>query len=36
MIGDYFRYVAECAQADELEKCKEGALKHYNLAKEVS
>jgi len=35
MIGDYFRYVAECAKGDDLEKCKDGALKHYNEAQTV-
>jgi hypothetical protein len=29
MIGDYFRYVAECANADKLESVKEGALENY-------
>ena len=32
MIGDYYRYVAECAQADKLENVKDGALKNYQLA----
>ena len=29
MIGDYYRYVAECAQADKLEGVKHGALENY-------
>jgi hypothetical protein len=32
MIGDYFRYVAECASGDQLETVKNGALENYNLA----
>ena len=32
MIGDYYRYVAECAQGDQLETVKNGALENYNLA----
>ena len=35
MAGDYFRYVAECAKGDDLEKYKSGALEHYNLAHEA-
>ncbi len=29
MIGDYYRYVAECADADKLEQVKNGALENY-------
>ena len=29
MAGDYYRYVAECAQADKLETVKNGALENY-------
>ena len=29
MIGDYYRYVAECAQADKLDTVKNGALENY-------
>ena len=32
MIGDYYRYVAECTQGDQLETVKNGALENYNLA----
>ena len=32
MIGDYYRYVAECAKGDALEEFKNGALEHYNQA----
>ena len=32
MIGDYYRYVAECAQGDQLETIKNGALENYNQA----
>jgi 14-3-3 protein epsilon len=32
MIGDYYRYVAECAAADKIEEVKSGALENYNLA----
>ena len=32
MIGDYYRYVAECASKDKLEEVKAGALEHYKLA----
>jgi 14-3-3 protein epsilon len=32
MIGDYYRYVAECATADKLQTVKDGALKNYQLA----
>jgi len=36
MIGDYFRYVAECATADKLESVKNGALENYKLAQSSS
>ena len=36
MIGDYYRYVAECAQPDKLETVKNGALENYQLADEAS
>ena len=36
MIGDYFRYVAECATGDGLEKVKNGALENYNLSVQAS
>ncbi len=29
MIGDYYRYVAECATGDNLETVKNGALENY-------
>ena len=32
MIGDYYRYVAECASSDQLENVKNGALENYQLA----
>ena len=32
MIGDYYRYVAESAKGDTLEKVKSGALEAYNQA----
>ena len=36
MIGDYYRYVAECATADKLESVKNGALENYQLASSTS
>jgi hypothetical protein len=30
MIGDYYRYVAECAKGDQLDTVKNGALGAYN------
>ena len=36
MIGDYYRYVAECAQADKIESVKNGALENYQLAQTSS
>ena len=35
MIGDYYRYVSECATQD-LENVKKEALKNYNLSLEAS
>tara|TARA_B110001450_G_scaffold223285_1_gene220311 strand:+ start:116 stop:694 length:579 start_codon:yes stop_codon:yes gene_type:complete len=32
MAGDYYRYVAECAQGDKLETVKNGALENYQQA----
>ena len=36
MIGDYYRYVAECAQEDKLEHVKNGALENYQIAAQTS
>jgi hypothetical protein len=36
MIGDYYRYVAECAQGDQLDTVKSGALENYQLAQTSS
>jgi len=36
MIGDYYRYVAECAQGGQLETVKQGALEYYQLAQKTS
>ena len=36
MIGDYYRYVAECAQADKLDSVRNGALENYQLAQTTS
>jgi 14-3-3 protein epsilon len=36
MIGDYYRYVAECADESKLETVKNGALENYNLAQTSS
>ena len=36
MIGDYFRYVAECAQGDQLTDVKNGALENYQHAQTTS
>ena len=36
MIGDYYRYVAECATEDKLETVKQGALENYQLAQTTS
>ena len=32
MMGDYYRYVAECAQGDQLDTVKNGAEENYSLA----
>ena len=36
MIGDYYRYVAECADATKIEMVKNGALENYQLAQTSS
>ena len=36
MTGDYYRYVAECAQGDNLEKVRSGALDNYQQAQNNS
>jgi 14-3-3 protein epsilon len=36
MIGDYYRYEAECAGEDTIANVKEGALSHYQLAQGAS
>ena len=36
MIGDYYRYVAECADASKIEMVKNGALENYQLAQTSS
>lgn len=36
MIGDYYRYMSECAQGDRLEQIKGSALQNYNLATQKS
>ena len=36
MIGDYYRYVAECADGANLETVKNGALENYQLAQTTS
>ena len=36
MIGDYYRYVAECAQQDKLDGVKKGALSNYEKASKSS
>ena len=36
MIGDYYRYVAESATEDTLQKVKQGALKGYEEADKLS
>jgi len=36
MIGDYYRYVAECAVGDQLDTVKNGALENYQLAQTTS
>jgi hypothetical protein len=32
MVGDYYRYMAESAQGDVLNKARDGALQHYREA----
>ena len=32
MIGDYYRYVAECANEQDIEKTKKGAFDNYTLS----
>ena len=36
MIGDYYRYVAECANAEHIQNVKNGALENYTSATEHS
>ena len=36
MMGDYYRYVAECAQGDQLDTVKNGALENYQSATNTS
>ena len=36
MIGDYYRYVAECAAEGDIQSVKQGALENYQLAQESS
>jgi 14-3-3 protein epsilon len=36
MIGDYYRYVAECAAEDKLQDVKNGALENYRSASTTS
>ena len=36
MIGDYYRYVAECTDASKIEEVKKGALEYYSLAQASS
>lgn len=36
MIGDYYRYVAECASESKLESVRNGALENYGLADNAS
>ena len=36
MIGDYYRYVAECANGDQLDTVKNGALENYQHAQATS
>ena len=36
MIGDYYRYVAECANGDQLDVVKNGALENYQQAQTTS
>jgi 14-3-3 protein epsilon len=36
MVGDYYRYVAECATGADLESVKKGALENYDKAHQIS
>ena len=36
MVGDYYRYIAENAKGDNLEKVKQSALKAYNEANAIT
>ena len=36
MVGDYYRYIAETAQGDHLEKTKTEALKAYEEAQQIT
>jgi len=36
MIGDYYRYVAECANEKDLASVKNGALENYQMAQQTS
>jgi len=36
MMGDYYRYVAECAQGEQLDTVKNGALTNYTSAQSSS
>ena len=36
MVGDYYRYIAETAQGDHLEKTKTEALKAYDEASKIT
>lgn len=36
MVGDYYRYIAETAQGDHLEKTKQEALKAYDRASQIT
>lgn len=35
LIGDYYRYMSECASPDKKEEVKQGALENYNLAEKA-
>jgi 14-3-3 protein epsilon len=35
LIGDYYRYMSECAAPDKKEEVKQGALENYNLAEQA-
>ena len=36
MVGDYYRYIAETAQGDQLERVKGEALKAYDEASQIT